>query len=123
MSILTRITTTGVANAIVNINKFRGALKKDAPEYIGEEAVKVLKDDRSRVPVRTGLMKDGIYYDVVGNDKIEIKTVAPYGGYVEDSPPYYRQSQNRNWPSRGAVRETLDNSDVIDKVVGRFKNG
>lgn len=121
---LITVNTLGVAKAITGIQKFRGALKKDAPEYIGEEAVKVLKSSRSLVPVRTGLMKDGIFYKVSG-DNVEIGTSAPYGENVEYAPTNYRQSRNRSLKVRGSVKRTLerDDKEIFDRVVGRFKNG
>lgn len=83
-----------------------GDIQQDAWRILDEGGQTIVDDAKATVPVKTGALRDSIYYQVLNVDGLVIGASAVYSEYVEKAKSFLAQAINRN---QSQIQAALDN--------------
>lgn len=83
-----------------------GDIQQDAWRILDDGGQTIVDDAKEIVPVKTGALRDSIYYQVLSVDGLVIGASAVYSEYVEKAKSFLAQAINRN---QSQIQAALDN--------------
>lgn len=115
---------------VTGLNRLRQALegashsiRVAANRVADEEAPKIVERAREIVPVRTGRLRNSIYWRKTGFLGFEVGATMPYAGFVEygtrymRARPYLRPAMKEKLPE---IREALKDA-IIEAILEELK--